>query len=204
MRAPLSREKFRKPELFLSELLRKSAQGRLSERDDNSRVFYRAVVVAVDVNGGRLENSGGDGKLTHVIGGKAIDVPATVGPPNPRNSVKARIVTEGFDQFISDSRLRVFWPFFDEHVSIPIKPGEHVYVLFEDEGFQHGLWFSKVSGHENTNQFQGEKSYLKAGTGLAGLFPETTAPSSEPDLNTDIDASEVLAGDGRLTALMKL
>ncbi len=195
---PLYREKFRKPELFLSELLRKSAQGNISERDENSRVFYRALVVAVDVQGGRLENEAGTGKLTHVMNGKSVDVPANVGPTNPQNSVKARILTDGFDQFITDDRLRVFWPFFPEHVSIPIKPGEHVYVLFEDEGFQHGLWFSKVSGHEGLNRFAGQKSFV-AESSLANLFPGSEPPAG--DLNTDAAAGEVLGADGKLITL---
>lgn len=204
MSSQFDRDKFRRPELFLSELLRKGAQGSFSERDENSRVFFRALVVAVDVVGGRLENPGGDGKLTHVINGKSVDVPATVGPLNPMNSVKARVLTDGGDQFTTDNRLRVFWPFFPEHVSIPIKPGEHVYVLFEDEDFQHGLWFSKVSGHHGVNRKTGQSTYTKAEQGLSGLFPETRSPSPDPDLNTDADAGEVLASDNRLAKLMGL
>lgn len=201
MAGQLNRDKFRRPELFLSELLRKSAQGKLSERDDNSRVFYRALVVAVDVVGGRLENPDGQGTLSHVVGGRSIDVPATIGPRNPQNSVKARILTDGADQFIQDDRLRVFWPMFPEHVSVPVKPGEHVYVLFEDEGSQHGLWFSKVSGHEGVNIAPGQSTYSKREKGLSGLFPGARARDDEPELDTDRDASEVLSSGQRLTSL---
>lgn len=202
MSAPLHREKFRKPELFFSELLKKGAQGTFAERDDNLRVFYRALVVAVDVHGGRLENETGTGKVTHVINGHSFDSVATLGPSNPRNSVKARLMTDGFDQFIGDDRLRVFWPFFPEHLAIPVKPGEHVYVLFEDENFQHGLWFSKVSGHEGLNRFVGESAYTKSSQGgVSDLFPGSDVSSSSEELNTDLEAGEVLASGNRLSSL---
>lgn len=195
-----TRDKFRRPELFLSEILRKGSQGLYSERDENSRVFYRALVVAVDVVGGRLENPDGSGRLTHVIDGRDVDVPATVGPPNPQNSVKARVITAGADQFITNDRLRVFWPFLPEHVSVPIKPGEHVYVMFEDEGFDHGLWVTKVPGHEGVNFVAGQSTFGRSSdTTLVSLFHGP--PSSGQELNTDAAASEVLRSDGRLASL---
>lgn len=118
----------------------------------------RAVVLAVDVDGGKLSNPDGQGSV--VVGKETYK--AVIGPPNPQNSVKARIITKGFDRFFTDDDLGVYWPMVqNDHLSIPIKPGEHVYVMFEDEHFQHGLWLFKVSGHDDANSFQGIKSFQK-------------------------------------------
>lgn len=197
-----AREFFRRPELFFSELLKKSARGVLRESTDYVQFLFRAVVVAVDVEGGKLENPDADGRLTHVVDGRSFDVPARAGPTNPRNSVKARILSDGYDQFVHDDRLRVFWPFMQEHVSAPIKPGEHVYVVFEDPGMEHGLWIAKVPGHENANYFKGESSYGAVGeSSLASKFDDSRGSARESeDFDTDAAAGESRP-DGRLTAL---
>lgn len=198
----LSREKFRKPEIILAEMLRKSAQGRFRETDENVPFLFRASVLAVDVIGGKLENPKGDGKVTHAFKGKSIDVPATVGPENPKNSIKARIITDGFDQFIGDDDLRVFWPFFPEHNYVPIKPGEHVYVIFEDAEYAHGLWVAKIPGHEGANFVRGEKKFDPASAGsLKELFPDSKGGSEDSDkFNTDAGAGESKIG-GKLKKL---
>lgn len=191
-----SKDKFRRPEVFLGELLRKGAQGSFLERDENVPFLFRAVVAAVDVEGGKLENPDGAGSVKHTLDGNDFDVPANVGPSNPKNSLKARVISDGFDQFFHDDHLRVFWPFFPEHVALPVKPGEHVYVMFEDQDFQHGLWVSKVAGHEDVNYFRGQDSYKKQ-TSLSSKFGDSPEESS---LNTDADAGEAKP-DGRLAKL---
>lgn len=160
-REPFYREKFRRPEIFLRDIMQKGAQGKYIERDENVQIMYRAVVVAVDVEGGKLENPDASGTVTHVVDGKEFEVAAQTGPKNPQNSIKARIISDGFDQFIHDDNLRVFWPFFPEHISTPIKPGEHVYVLFEDDSFQHGIWISRIPGHEGVNYVRGQDTFKK-------------------------------------------
>lgn len=200
---PLSKDKFRRPELFLSELLRKSAQGRFHEVDENVPFLHRAAVVAVDVVGGKLENPGGRGNVTHSFNGRTVDVPAINGPANPKNSLKARIISDGFDQFMGDENLRVFWPFFPEHNSIPVKPGEHVYVLFEDSDFQHGLWISKIPGHEGVNFVRGESKFTPSKSeSKAELFDSSRSVASDDadQLNTDRSAGESKI-DRRLTKL---
>lgn len=152
-------DRWRRPELFLADLINKGVRGDFVEKDDSPRFMFRALVVAVDVYGGRLENPDGEGEVNHDVGGRKISVPANIGPENPKNSIKARILTDEFDQYRSDDDLRVFWPLLSEHDSIPVKPGEHVYVMFEDENFEHGLWIGKVSGHQNKNFALGEERY---------------------------------------------
>lgn len=199
-----SKDRFTKPEIFLAELLRKSAQGSFHERDENVPFLHRASVVAVDVVGGKLENPKGDGKITHKFNGKSIDIPATIGPENPRNSIKARILTGGFDQFFNDDDLRVFWPFFSEHDTSPIKPGEHVYVVFEDSDFQHGLWINRIPGHEGNNFIRGESTFKSdSDDKLASKFPDSAGASSDDSdaFNTDKAAGESRVNNGYLTKL---
>lgn len=175
-------EKFRRPELFLAELLRKSATGQLLEQSSNVQLLFRATVLAVDVEGGKLENPDGAGSLSSA----GTSYAATVGPENPRNSVKARVISEGFDKFISDDGLRTFWPLFPaDHISIPVKPGEHVYVIFEDRSFEHGLWICRIPGHEGANVFKGATSFVSVDKTVAESFPDSR--SSEPEFPQDDD-----------------
>jgi hypothetical protein len=194
---PFYRDQFRKPELLLADVVRRGAQGQFRGSDESQTVLYRAAVVAIDVIGGKLENPSGDGKLTHVLNGKSYSVPATAGPENPPNSVKARIITNGFDQFVHDDRLRVFWPLFPEHDAVPIKPGEHVYVMFEDPAFEHGLWFGKVAGNVGINYFAGQDAFRAADAGsLVNKFGDTGSASGTDDqLDTDADAAETRPDD---------
>jgi len=185
-------EKFRRPEQFLAELIAKSARGDLWDKSQNVQVWHRALVVAVDVIGGRLENPDGEGTVSHFMDGKNSEYPANVGPKNPRNSVKARIITKEFDQFFDDDSLRVFWPMFPEHDSIPIKPGEYVYVTFEDTNYEHGLWLGKVAGHENVNYFRGQDSFKTEDSSLASKFPDSPKLKEDP-ADTDHDASGILS-----------
>lgn len=197
-----SDDKFRRPEQFFAEIMRKGIQGRFHEKDQSVPVLHRALVLAIDVIGGKLQNPDGNGSVDHeTSAGKTFTTKAIIGPINPKNSVKARILSDGFDQFLGDSNLRVFWPFFPEHMSVPIKPGEHVYIIFEDANYEHGLWLSKVPGHEGMNFFPGQSSYetYDADT-LSNKFPDTSN-ASEKKFVTDEEAGESGIKDGRLKDL---
>jgi hypothetical protein len=180
-------DRWRRPEVFLAELLGKSVRREFLEEDRAPQIWLRAAVLAVDVRGGLLENEQGAGELEHIVDGRPRKVPANIGPANPRNSIKARIVSSETDQFIEDDLLRVFWPMMPEHDAIPVKPGEHVYVTFEDEDRQHGLWFGKVPGHEGVNFFKGESSYVVSKAGqLSSLFEDGGPPPGAPETDTTI------------------
>jgi hypothetical protein len=198
-----SHDKFHRPEIFLSELLQKGARGDFHERDENSTILYRATVIAVDVIGGKLQNANAAGSVTHEFNGKSINVKATHGPDNPRNSIKARVISSGHDKFTSDEDTPVFWPFFPEHMSVPIKPGEHVYVIFEDHDFQHGLWVCKIPGHEGVNFVQGEKTFKPSNAdSLTSKFPDSNDAAADKDgLDTDKAASECDMNQGKLASL---
>lgn len=203
-RQPQYNDYYRRPEVFLAELLQKYMRGELVEHGEAAPVLYRALVVAVDVVGGKLESPqpGNNDKVKHVLpNGQSVDVKAQVGPLNPKNSIKARLLTGGRDQFFSDQNLRVFWPFFPEHVSVPIKPGEHVYVLFEDRDMTHGLWVGKMPGHEGVNFKSGQSTYKTDDDDtLASKFDDTAGAGSGdgPKYNTELEASMSGIKDGRL------
>src|SRR3990167_1916861 len=181
---------------MLQEFLRKGAQGLFREKNEGVPFLYRAIVVAVDVEGGKLENPDGSGGVKHNVDGKKFDVDARVGPKNPPNSIKARILSDGLDKFSTDENLRVFWPFFPENISIPIKPGEHVYVTFEDSHQLHGLWITKVPGHVGMNYAPGKNFYKAVDQGqLASKFDDTQSSSEEKKFDKDEDAAETKPGN---------
>lgn len=158
-------EIIRNPELLLADILQREARG-----GDEKQSVHRAVVLAVDLEGGKMQNDSGQGSFTS--GGKTL--PAMVGVPNPRGSIKARILTNGFDRLSSDDEVRVFWPLFSyDQLGLPVSPGEHVYVMFEGSGFDHGLWISRVSGQDSANVFVGTDSYV------APSSPKTSMDSFE-------------------------
>ena len=179
MSRPIYRERFRSPELFLSELLVLHAHRQLWEKSENIPLFQRALVVGVDPIGGKLENPGGNGSMTFQVNGKKYDVPAIDGPLNPQNSIKARVINDGEDQFVDDSRLRVFWPLFPEHSTVPIKPGEYVYVFFEDPDQQIGIWVTKVPNQQNVNYFAGASDFESSDSGSLHLLDPSAAGSGQ-------------------------
>lgn len=172
-------EKYRNPGLFLNELLRREALG----ENQSQRFLYRAVVLAVDVNGGQLQNESGAGTISSLASsGLRRQFKATVGPKNPRGSVKARVITNGLDRLMDDDETRVFWPLFPyDQISIPVSPGEHVYVLFEGNGTSHGLWIARVAGHESANSFQGKDSYKNESLNASDSFVNTEQPIADDD-----------------------
>lgn len=116
-RRPHSTEELLNPGRVFYSLVRDYEDGRLTQ----DRVLYRAVVEEVDNQGGQLEAS----------------------PPNPVNSIKARVYTYGIDATTPTEALTIFHPFFPGHVSPPVTIGEHVYVMFE-ENLSNGLWVTTV------------------------------------------------------------
>lgn len=194
-----NRDKFRRPELLLNEFLRKGAQGRFREKDEGVPFLYRALVLAVDVEGGKLENPDAAGSVSHNVNGKKYSVDARTGPKNPPNSIKARILTDGLDKFAADENLRVFWPFFPENIAVPVKPGEHVYVTFEDSHQLHGLWITKVPGHNGVNYAPGKTFYKATEDGqLASKFDDSRGvadSSTEKKYDKDEDAAETKPGN---------
>lgn len=106
------------PERIMDNLINDYLEGALTAYD----FLFRAVVYKVDKKGGQLAKD----------------------PPNPKNSIVAKIITAGMDSGTPEKDLPVFWPIFP-YDGLPIKEGEHVYVLFEDAyNKNHGLWLTRI------------------------------------------------------------
>lgn len=62
----------------------------------------------------------------------------------PINSVIAKIVSN--NNGVSAQQNIVLFPMFSSHILLPVKPGEHVYAIFEDSGYKNnklGYWISR-------------------------------------------------------------
>jgi hypothetical protein len=136
------------PSRVLSNLINDYIEGYL----DDYTFLFRAVVVAIDYEGGKLEGPepGDNGRKDTT--------------PNPKGSIKARVISKAMDKNTEVEDLPVFWPMFPHDV-MPIKEGEHVYVVFEDATEKtHGLWLSRIPEPHNVsnpNYTPGNKKFIE-------------------------------------------
>lgn len=205
MSSPLFNEKFRRPTVGFTELLKKGIGGLLRERDEYVPFMFRALVIAADTQGGRLEtpdSSLSSTSFTQVVVDQtgrqlaSYEIRPTRGPKNPKGSVRARIVSNNMDKFIDDDDLRTFWPLFPG-VQSP-SAGQLVYVVFEDEEMTHGLWLAKVpldTESENSNQILMSSVLSEGRPGNRNLFPDMV-PGTAPR-----DGSPIRPAGNRLTSL---
>lgn len=196
----LSNEKFRRPSIAFQDILRKGSGGLYREKGEYAAFMFRALVIAVDTQGGKLETP--TGKTQTQSGGKWIDedknmiqlvqgnggpplasyeITPTLGPVNPPNSIRARIISSNMDQFLSDDELRCYWPMYPG-AQAP-SPGEQAYVVFEDESFTHGLWIAKVTTNdadETANQVLRSKTLAEASATKKTLYPDVNQQPAAP------------------------
>lgn len=64
----------------------------------------------------------------------------------PRNSLLVRRITDGADSV--GNSLCIAYPFFSSHVSMPVKVGETVWLMFDKDIRTMGYWLSRVHGDE--------------------------------------------------------
>jgi len=197
MSLPLTNQKYRRPLVTFADVLRKEAAGQYVERGEYVPFMFRAYVYAVDTVGAMLENDQGETgpdleqTVTDSQGTRSFNVKAALGPPNPPDSVKARIITNNMDQFLDDDDLRVYWPMFPG-LQNP-SPGELVYVVFEDSSMTHGLWVSKVpfdNRYDNPNLIlQREVSELSVSDSIASSYPDDE-PGDAADTGANLPANQ--------------
>lgn len=113
------------PHRVFYRLFREYSEGSLGFRPH----YLRARVEATDPDGGQLESS----------------------PPNPPNSIRARVYTSGLDATTPRAALSIFYPMLPGNIAPTPQAGEHVYVIFEDEAQSSGLWISQIPGFANAN-----------------------------------------------------
>jgi hypothetical protein len=174
------------PEIYLSEMVRKYAQGKLAEHGENVPFFQRAKVLAIDKTGAKLENAKGEGSVEgkSIKDGKTYAFEAKIGPDNPKYSIKARLITDQSDAFTSDDELRVYWPLFP-NMGQDISVDEFVYVFWEDADRKHGIWVSKCPAPNNiasVNRTQDDKNFDKKDQdkkNLTEAYPDTAGKKQE-------------------------
>ena len=192
----LSNEKYRRPSIAFQDILRKGSGGAYREKGEYSAFMFRAIVIAVDPEGGKLESPDGKpqqrsgdkwvegAKMTQIVtdGNKPLakyEITPTLGPVNPPNSIKARIISNNMDQFTSDDDLRCFWPMFPGLSNV--SAGEMAYVVFEDEDFTHGLWLAKVptnNADQTSNQILLSQLVEDINSGKMKLYDDSSVPST--------------------------
>ncbi len=185
-------EKFRQPTIGFTDTLINGANGTYRERGEYAQFMFKALVIAMDTIGGKLETPTGqpDGEAlvqqvaypngrTDSYEVKNLETGlVNVGPRNPKNSVKARIISSGMDQFVDDDDLRVYWPLFPG-IDNP-GAGEVVYVVFEDETMTHGLWLARapLNGEFDTANQVLMPEEPDGRAPLSNAFPGSSQPSS--------------------------
>lgn len=195
MSSPFYNEKYRRPSIAFTEGLKKAAGGVYRERGEYVPWMFRAIVIAIDTEGGKLETPNGEpeggSKRKESVrdsNGNVVaeyEITPTTGPRNPKNSIRARITTNNMDQFVDDDNLRTFWPLFPSGPDNP-SPGEVVYVVFEDENMSHGLWLGKVPSNlpdESKNQILMSDMLKEAATSNKRLFPDTAEYGKTSEAN---------------------
>jgi hypothetical protein len=74
----------------------------------------------------------------------SVNNPETVGTM-PYNSIVGRIVSHEHD--LGDPTPHIFYPFFSSHFQLPVKPGEQVFIIYEDfsqSGNILGYWMTRA------------------------------------------------------------
>lgn len=169
-RRPIRTKEILYPERILNNLLRDYVDGAL----DDYTVLYRASVVKVDYVGGALEKD----------------------PPNPKNSIRARIITNSRDNDLVDDELPVFYPLFTHDV-MPVKEGEHIYVMFEDVEKTHGIWLCRIADPqetENSNYVSGVEKY-KDSSSVVGVEQDVQDTDTPPEKASNLLSPDFVVED---------
>lgn len=100
--------------------------------------FYRFVVVDV-IFDPQIVNSDKINYWQHSLGVANIEWASVL----PRNAIIGQRVYEG-----TTEPPIILFPFFPSHLAFPVKPGEHVWVMFEAPGLTEnniGYWFCRIT-----------------------------------------------------------
>ena len=181
-RSPIRTSEILKPQRVLGNIINDYITGRL----DSNNFLYRVLVVKVDYVGGKLEGPDSETRKNE--------------PSNPKNSIQARIVTDGIDRATPEEDLPVFWPFFPFD-GMPIKEGEHAYVVFEDNSNKsHGLWLTRIPENNKIDQLNlvpGDKKYQEndandtSSVALSKAAQDTELEAKQPKQSDDFAKEEI-------------
>jgi hypothetical protein len=131
-----------------------SGQGRKDRRRHESRIFYSVAVV--DFISNPVEdlalNPVNDPDITYSQslerGVNKVTNPSYVSRM-PRNSIIGIRTNDRFPYGATGGtkQYEIFFPFFSPHLSLPVKPGEEVWVIYENAGTPEGIgyWMTRKS-----------------------------------------------------------
>jgi len=109
------------------------------KKGTGGRVLYAAVVVDIFTNPANLT----DEQKSKIKSGSPGSSNPKVVDKMPRNTISAYIVSDGAVK--SNPKPRILYPFFSPHLSMPIKPGEQVWVIFANGIESQGFWMTRIS-----------------------------------------------------------
>lgn len=122
----------------------------------------------------------------------------------PRNSIIGERIRTGQTDV---GGLEIFFPFFQPHLALPVKPGEQVWVFFEDPEMveSQGFWMSRVSEVRNVddiNLTHADRKFDRRGKSTADKAAGTKPPP--PGFNNGVvgqlDGVDVsMKGTGSIT-----
>ena len=107
----------------------------------------------------------------------------------PRNSIIARIISMGEEK--SGAGDMVCYPFFQSHISLPLKQGEQVWIFVEspDAPKTVGFWMSRISEPdyvEDINYTHGERRFDQD-VGMPEQTSDKEGSESEDDSGEEED-----------------
>jgi hypothetical protein len=103
----------------------------------------------------------------------------------PRNSLIAKRINDMLSP--DDSGSLILYPFFPSHLSLPCKPGEHIWVFFESQNDKSiGYWISKIPTYDFVDDVN-HQHYPRVDDGT--MFPsarEQKAPEYKLRFGADV------------------
>lgn len=97
----------------------------------------------------------------------------------PRNSVIGERIRNGQTEIAGKE---VFFPMFSPHLALPVKAGEHVWVMFEDPGMTdaQGFWVSRISEIRSVDDINHTHADRKFDRRAGKTTAEKAAGASQP------------------------
>lgn len=99
----------------------------------------------------------------------------------PRNSLMVRRIDRGID--LGGGSYSLCFPFFSSHLSMPAKPAETVWIIFDKDNKNQGFWISRVAGDATSEDL----NYSHFDRGIVGESPPIKKPISNPPPPPPID-----------------
>lgn len=118
---------------------RPADQQRQAQQQGQQPLLQRAVVVEVIGDPGSLTEDQKQALAEQVNNPEYVDV-------LPVNSILARLVNDSAD--LGNAVSTILFPFFSSYIQLPIVPGEHVHVVYDDpsrSGTVIGYWLTRTS-----------------------------------------------------------